>query len=86
MIGSDFSSRVKPQGRLSCNLRFTASNMLFLEQELAIEVADVNSVQVNLKREMKDVFSSADDSNTIIQVPQLATIYIYQNTLHQMSL
>lgn len=51
MIGSNFGSRIKSQGRLPRNLRFTAANMLFLEEELPVEVADIYGIQVNLERE-----------------------------------
>lgn len=51
MISFDLHIRVELQGGLASYVRLRFSDVLFVEQELAIQVADVDCVEIDLKRE-----------------------------------
>lgn len=50
MVGLDLNVWVEAECTLTSNLSLGLSNVLLVEQKLAIQVTDVDCVQVNLKR------------------------------------
>lgn len=49
MVRGNFHVRIEGQGTLPGHLRFALADVLLVEQELAVEIADIDRVQVDLK-------------------------------------
>lgn len=53
MMGHDLGIRIESQSALPCHTSFRLSHVLFPEEELPVEIADIYGVQVNLERDIK---------------------------------
>lgn len=51
MFGFYFNILIETQGCFSSNNCLWFPDMFFLKQKLSVEIADINSVQINLKKE-----------------------------------
>ena len=49
MVCSDGGGRVEAKGSLPCYFHLWPANMLLLKEELTVQVADIDRVQVNLQ-------------------------------------
>lgn len=58
MQGLDVDGRVKGQGGLSGHLHFRSSHVFLLEEELPVQVAHVDGVQVNLTQRKQQLVST----------------------------
>ena len=50
---------IEAQGTLSSNHSFWLADMLFLEEELAVQIADINRVKINLGKQLQQLFLTA---------------------------
>lgn len=48
VVRFDFRIRIECQGAFACDHRFRFAHMLFVEQKLTVQIADIDRVQINL--------------------------------------
>ena len=66
MNGCDGGGRVKGQGCLAGHLHLGTAHVLFLEQELTVEVAHFNRVQIDLNQIMPQ-FNTSNFMNVAVE-------------------
>ena len=53
MVGRNFDIRIKLKGTLPGHLRLALAHVFFVEQELPVEIAHVDGVQIDLHEKQK---------------------------------